>query len=163
MSDRPNVLHDLVSFAERLPAQGRLMGLDVGTKTIGIAVSDTTRLVASALETWKRIKFGRDVEHLAARIAEHEVVGIVIGYPANLDGSQGPRAQATRTFAHMLGQKIDLPIHLWDERMTTLAAERALLEADTSRRRRAEVIDKVAATLILQGLLDRLRSAAPTA
>lgn len=163
MSERPKAVLELEDFAAALPQTGRLMGLDVGTKTIGIAVSDTTRLVASALETWKRIKFGRDTEHLSQRCREHEVVGIVIGYPANLDGTQGPRAQATRTFAHMLGQRIELPIHLWDERMTTLAAERALLEADTSRKRRAEVIDKVAATLILQGLLDRLRSAGPKA
>ncbi|MEQ1647246.1 MAG: Holliday junction resolvase RuvX [Hyphomicrobiaceae bacterium] len=146
------------AFASALPPSGRLMGLDLGTKTIGIAVSDTTRLVASSLETLTRRKFTLDVEHLQRRSSEHDVVGIVIGLPINLDGTEGPRAQSTRTFTRLLSDKTPLPLLLWDERLTTIAAERALLEADTSRKRRAEVIDKVAAGLILQGLLDRLRA-----
>ena len=158
MSSAPAKLADLSQFAVRLPATGRIMGLDVGTKTIGIAVSDTTRLVATGIETLARKKFTTDAAHIAERVAEHQITGIVIGFPVNLDGSIGPRAQATRTFAQQLARSIDLPVMLWDERLTTIAAERSLLEADASRRRRAEVIDKVAATLILQGLLERLRS-----
>lgn len=147
----------LEDFAARLPASGRLMSLDLGTKTIGIAISDTTRMVASGLETLQRTKFGADAAHLIARAATHEVVGVVIGLPVNLDGSSGPRVQATRAFAGNLGPKLGLPMLMWDERLSTVAAERALLEADASRKRRKAVIDKVAAVIILQGALERLR------
>jgi putative holliday junction resolvase len=147
----------LEDFATGLPASGRLMALDVGTKTIGVAISDTTRLVASGLETVIRTKFGADAEHLAGLVKVHAIVGVVIGLPVNLDGTAGPRVQATRAFASNLGPRLGLPLLLWDERLSTVAAERALLEADTSRRRRKEVIDKVAAVIILQSALERLR------
>jgi len=147
----------LAEFRAALPPAGRLMALDVGTKTIGVAVSDTTRMVASGVETVHRTKFTADAEALARLAATHQAVGIVIGLPVNLDGSNGPRVQSTRSFASNLAPKLGLPVLLWDERLSTVAAERALLEADTSRARRKEVIDKVAAVIILQGLLERLR------
>ena len=143
-------------FAAALPSGAPLMGLDVGTKTIGLALSDVTRTIASGLATLTRGKFTADAERLLALIGGNAVGGLVIGLPVNLDGSQGPRAQATRAFARNLAKVTPLPILLWDERLTTAAAERSLLEADVSRRRRAQVIDKVAATLILQSALDRL-------
>ena len=146
----------LDGFAKALPAGVALMGLDLGSKTIGLALSDVTRTIASGLATLARGKFQTVGRHLRALVDEHEVGGLVIGLPVNLDGSQGPRAQATRAFARNLAKLTLLPILLWDERLTTAAAERALLEADLSRRRRAQVIDKVAATLILQSALDRL-------
>ena len=144
-------------FAPTLPAGARLMGLDVGTKTLGLALSDVTRTIASGLTTLVRTKFSADVRHLLALAERHGVGGFVVGLPVNLDGQDGPRAQATRAFARNLSKLTALPILLWDERLSTAAAERTLLEADMSRRRRAQVIDKVAATLILQGALDRLR------
>jgi len=147
----------LDDFVAALPPAGRLMGLDLGTKTIGVAVSDTTRLVASGLETVQRTKFTADAEHLGTLARTHAVTGLVIGLPVNLDGSAGPRVQSTKSFAALLGPKLGLPILLWDERWSTVSAERALLEGDASRRRRKEVIDKVAAVIILQGLLERLR------
>ena len=147
----------LEDFAAGLPPAGRLMALDVGTKTIGIAISDTTRMVASGLETLQRVKFGVDAAHLIARAATHQIVGVVIGLPVNLDGTSGPRVQSTRAFAANLGPRLSLPMLLWDERLSTVAAERSLLEADASRKRRKEVIDKVAAVIILQGALERLR------
>lgn len=159
--------HSLVlsldDFAAGLPAAGRLMGLDLGTKTIGIAISDTTRMVASGLETVQRTKFTADALILAERVKTHAIAGVVIGLPVNLDGSNGPRVQATRAFAANLGPKLGLPMLLWDERLSTVAAERALLEADASRKRRKEVIDKVAAIIILQGALERLREMARVA
>lgn len=147
----------LEDFRAALPLAGRLMSLDVGTKTIGVAISDTTRMVASGVETVKRKKFMADADVLAKHAATHQVVGIVIGLPINLDGTNGPRVQSTKAFAANLAPKLGLPILLWDERLSTVAAERALLEADASRRLRKEVIDKVAAVIILQGLLERLR------
>jgi putative holliday junction resolvase len=147
----------LEAFAAGLPLHGRLMSLDVGTKTIGVAISDTTRLVASGLETVMRTKFGADADHLAGLVKTHAIAAIVIGLPTSLDGTAGPRVQSTRAFASNLGPRLQLPMLLWDERLSTVAAERALLEADTSRRRRKEVIDKVAAVIILQGALERLR------
>jgi putative Holliday junction resolvase len=140
-----------------LPVGARLLGLDVGTKTIGLALSDVTRMIASGLTTLARGKFAADGRRLLEIVREHDIGGLVIGLPVNLDGSEGPRAQATRAFARNLAKLTPLPMLLWDERLTTAAAERSLLEADVSRRRRAEVIDKVAATLILQGALDRLK------
>ncbi|ANW33912.1 Holliday junction DNA helicase RuvA [Ketogulonicigenium vulgare] len=132
-------------------------GLDLGTVTIGVAVSDLMLSVASPLETIKRKKFSLDAEALLKIIAARNIAGIVLGLPLNMDGSEGPRAQSTRAFARNLSRLTDLPIVYWDERLSTVAAERALLEADTSRKRRDEVIDHVAAGFILQGVLDRLR------
>ncbi|MEQ5870407.1 Holliday junction resolvase RuvX [Sagittula sp. NFXS13] len=152
------MIHDeITEFATALPPMGALMGLDLGTKTIGVAVTDGLRSVATPLETVKRKKFTLDADRLAAIVTNRTITGIVLGLPRNMDGSEGPRCQSTRAFARNLAQRIDLPIGFWDERLSTVAAERALLEADTSRARRAEVIDHVAASFILQGALDRLR------
>lgn len=148
---------DIGDFAGRLKVGHRLIGIDLGTKTIGLALSDVTRTIASALETLKRTKFAADSARLLALAAEHRIAGLVLGLPANLDGTEGPRAQATRAFARNFNAISELPILLWDERLTTAAAERMLIEADTSRKRRAELVDKLAATLILQGALDRMR------
>ncbi|WP_217626489.1 Holliday junction resolvase RuvX [Roseovarius faecimaris] len=133
------------------------MGLDLGDKTIGVAVSDGLRGVASPFETIRRRKFGLDAARLMEITGERAVVGLVLGLPRNMDGSEGPRCQSTRAFARNLERLTDLPIGFWDERLSTVAAERALLEADASRKRRAEVIDNIAASYILQGVLDRLR------
>lgn len=133
-----------------------LLGLDLGTVTIGVALSDRLLTVATPLETIRRTKFTADAARLLALAVKHEVGGIVIGLPLNMDGSEGPRVQSTRAFARNLERLTPLPISFWDERLSTVAAERALLEADTTRKRRAEVIDSVAASYILQGLLDRL-------
>jgi putative holliday junction resolvase len=135
----------------------RLLGLDVGTKTIGMALSDTTLLVATPLDTIRRTRFGDDAKRLVAEIERHGVGGIVVGLPMSLDGSEGPRAQGVRQFARNLLALIDRPLAFWDERMSTAAVEREMIAADLSRKRRAEIIDKVAAAYILQGLLDRLR------
>ena len=134
----------------------RSCGLDLGTVTIGVAVSDSLRSVATPLETIKRKKFTLDAARLLEIAKARDLKGIVLGLPMNMDGSEGPRCQATRAFARNLEKLTDLPIAFWDERLSTVAAERALLEADTSRKRRGEVIDHVAAGYILQGLLDRL-------
>ncbi len=151
-------LSDPAEFIARLQPGARLIGIDGGTKTLGLALSDVTRIIASPLETIRRTKFKQDVEKLFAFAEEHKITGFVLGLPANLDGTEGPRAQATRAFARNLNKLTPLPILLWDERLSTVAAERTLLEADTSRKRRAQVIDKLAATIILQGALDRLRA-----
>jgi putative Holliday junction resolvase len=141
-----------------LPASGKLLGLDLGTKTIGIAISDGMRYSATPLETIKRTKFTQDAERLIALIAENNAVGIVLGLPLNMDGSEGPRVQSTRAFARSLAPKITpLPIVFWDERMSTSAVTRMMIEADLRRDKRAEVVDKLAASYILQGALDRLR------
>jgi putative pre-16S rRNA nuclease len=137
----------------------RLLGLDVGTKTIGMALSDTTRLVATPFDTIRRTRFRDDVKRLLAEIDRHGVGGIVVGLPISLDGTEGPRAQGVRQFAKNLLAQRDLPLAFWDERLSTLAVERQMIDADLSRKRRAEIIDKVAAAYILQGLLDRLRNA----
>lgn len=150
-------VHDSIEeFAAALPRNGALAGLDFGEKTVGIAISDGLRRVATPLRTLRRTKFTKDAEDLLATAAEQGLVGFVLGLPYNMDGSEGPRAQATRAFARNLSRLTDLPIGFWDERLSTVAAERALLEADTSRKRRSEVIDHVAAGYILQGALDRL-------
>jgi len=132
------------------------MGLDFGTKTIGVAISDRLQTVATPRETIKRRKFGLDADVIERLILENEIAGIVLGLPMNMDGSEGPRAQSTRAFARNLVVRIAVPIFFWDERLSTVAAERALLEADMSRKKRAVVIDNVAASYILQGVLDRL-------
>ncbi|MEM7056499.1 MAG: Holliday junction resolvase RuvX [Pseudomonadota bacterium] len=139
-----------------LPPMGALMGLDPGTKTIGVAVSDGLRLTATALETIRRKKFTQDAERLKDIALGRSIVGVVIGLPLNMDGSEGPRVQSARAFALNVTKALDLPVAFWDERLTTAAAERTLLEADASRKRRKEVIDSLAAQYILQGALDRL-------
>ena len=144
-------------FVATLPRAGAIAGLDLGTRTIGVAVSDGLRQVASPLTVIRRTKFTADAEALLKLATERALVGLVLGLPRNMDGSEGPRAQSTRAFARNLSRLTDLPITFWDERLSTVAAERALLENDTSRKRRAEVVDQVAAGYILQGLLDRLR------
>lgn len=149
---------EVALFADRLPDHGRLLGLDPGTKTIGVAVSDRTRMVASGVETIRRTKFKADGARLNELIAELGAVGIVMGLPFNMDGSEGPRAQSVRAFTRNLAAVTTLPLQFWDERLTTAQAERTLLEADASRKRRAEVIDQMAAGIILQAVLDRLRS-----
>ena len=151
------IVSSIEEFAAHLPTIGALAGLDLGTKTIGVAICDTLRSVATPATTIKRKKFTADAQSLIEIINERNLIGVVLGLPRNMDGSEGPRAQATRAFARNLSQKIDLPIGFWDERLSTVAAEKALLEADTTRKRRSEVIDHVAASYILQGALDRLR------
>lgn len=145
-------------FAATLPKMGAVAGLDLGTKTIGVAVSDSFRQVSSPLTVIRRTKFTLDAQALLVIVSDRRLVGLVLGLPRNMDGSEGPRAQSTRAFARNLERLTPLPITFWDERLSTVAAERALLEGDTSRRRRAEVIDQVAAGYILQGALDRLRN-----
>lgn len=147
---------DLFEMADNLPRDRRLMGLDLGTKTIGLALSDLTLVIASPLETIRRQKFTQDAAALLALVDKHGVGGLVLGHPLNMDGSTGPRAQASESFARNLARLSAIPVALWDERLSTVAVTRTLLEADTSRRRRAEVVDKMAAAYILQGALDRL-------
>ncbi len=153
------------AFADAVAPGRAIAGLDLGEKTIGVAVSDRLLSVASPLLTIRRKKFGLDAAALLDIVTARDIGGLVLGLPRNMDGSEGPRCQSTRAFARNLGRLTDLPIGFWDERLSTVAAERALLEADTSRKRRAEVIDHVAAGVILQGALDRLavirRQAAP--
>jgi len=152
------MIHDAFEdFAASLPPMSALMWLDLGTKTIGVAVSDRIGAVATPLETVKRKKFSVDAARLLEIIKQRDISGILLGLPRNMDGSEGPRCQSTRAFARNLMQLTDLPISFWDERLSTVAAEKALLEADTTRKRRAEVIDHVAASYILQGALDRMR------
>lgn len=151
------IFEDASDAARAFGSVGALLGLDLGTKKTGIAVSDALRLSATPLETLKRGKFSKDAALLIEIINRRGVVGVVLGLPFNMDGSEGPRAQSTRAFARNLAQKIEQPILFWDERLSTVAVERTLLEADLSRKRRAEVIDKMAATYILQGVVDRLR------
>ncbi len=154
-SDTTVTLEDLAASLE--PGR-RLIGIDLGTKTIGLAVSDVTRTVGSPLVTIKRTKFGKDAAELLALCEENEVGGLILGLPVNMDGSEGPRAQATRAFARNLGNLTDIPIAFWDERLSTTAVTRTLLEADASRKRRGEVVDKMAAAYILQGALERMRA-----
>jgi putative holliday junction resolvase len=139
-----------------LPVGTRLLGLDVGTKTIGMALSDTTHIIATPLDTIRRTRFRDDLKRLLDEIARHRIGGIVIGLPLALDGSDSPRTQGVRQFAKNLMAHTELPIAFWDERLSTAAVERGMIEADLSRRRRAELIDKAAAAYILQGLLDNL-------
>lgn len=134
------------------------MGLDIGTKTIGVAISDVTRTVATAVGTIRRRKFSTDAAELLALAKERGAEGFVIGLPVNFNGTEGPRAQSCRAFARNFAALTPAPIALWDERLSTAAAERALLEADASRKRRAAIIDAVAAAYILQGALDRMKN-----
>ncbi len=148
---------DIADFATALPHGAALAGLDYGDKTIGVAVSDRLLSVATPLTTIRRRKFATDATALLQIVEERGIGGLVLGLPFNMDGTEGPRCQSTRAFARNLSRLTDLPIGFWDERLSTVAAERVLLEADTSRKRRAEVIDHVAAGYILQGVLDRIR------
>jgi putative pre-16S rRNA nuclease len=153
--NRPISVEDLAS---RLPAKGRLIGLDLGSKTIGLAVSDVERRLASPLRTLARGAFQKDADALVAIFAEFEIVAIVVGLPLDLEGREGPRAQSTRAFARNLATRTSLPIAYWDERFSTAVVTRSLIENDVSRVKRARVVDKLAAAYILQGALDRLAS-----
>ncbi|VAV87039.1 Putative pre-16S rRNA nuclease Yqg [hydrothermal vent metagenome] len=150
------MLVELDIMKDRVQTGQRLLGLDLGSKTIGIALSDVMRHIATPMETIKRTKFTQDVTRLITIIEEQNVGGLILGFPLNMDGSEGPRCQSTRQFARNISEKIDLPIALWDERLSTVAVTRTLLEADTSRKRRKQVVDKMAAGYILQGALDKL-------
>jgi putative Holliday junction resolvase len=150
----------LVEAAAHLAARGALLGLDLGTKTIGVAISDPDRRLATGVETIRRKAFAADAARILALAGERRAIGIVLGLPINMDGSAGPRVQATRAFARNLARLTELPIALWDERLSTAAVERELIAADMSRTRRAKVIDQHAAAYILQGALDRLRGMA---
>ena len=152
----PALILPLVDAASHLPARGALLGLDLGTKTIGVATSDPDRRLATGVETIARKSFSADAARLLALAQERRAVGFVLGLPINMDGSEGPRAQSARAFARNLGKLTDLPIALWDERLSTAAVERELIAADVSRAKRAAVIDQHAAVYILQGALDRL-------
>src|SRR5712691_4468516 len=146
----------LTDAASLLPARGALIGLDLGTKTIGVATSDPDRQLATAVATEERKKKKTTAERMLALAAERNAIGFVLGLPINMDGSEGPRAQSTRAFARNLARLTELPIALWDERLSTAAVERDLIAADASRKQRAAVIDQHAAVFILQGALDRL-------
>lgn len=150
------VILPLVEAAAHLPKRGALIGLDLGTKTIGVACSDPDRRLATGVETVARKNFTTDARRVLAFAAERNAAGFVLGLPINMDGSEGPRAQSTRAFARNFAKLTELPIALWDERLSTAAVERELIAADMSRARRAAVIDQHAAAFILQGALDRL-------
>ncbi|HEY7385755.1 MAG TPA: Holliday junction resolvase RuvX [Beijerinckiaceae bacterium] len=160
---RQNQDQDLQVLARDLGKGARLLGIDLGEKTIGLALSDVERSIATPLETLKRIKFTPDAERLRAIVTRFEVGGLVIGLPLNMDGSEGPRAQATRAFARNLAPLLEIPVAFWDERLSTAAVTRTLLAADASRARRGELVDKMAAAYILQGALDRLKGLFPPA
>ena len=150
---------ELAQISDILETGDRLLGLDLGTKTIGLALSDVTLTIASPLETIRRVKFTPDAEKLESLIDEHEVGGLVLGLPVSMDGTEGPRCQSTRQFATNLLERRNIPLAFWDERLSTAAVERILVgEADMTRKRRAQVVDKAAAAYILQGALDSLGS-----
>ncbi|MCR6630889.1 MAG: Holliday junction resolvase RuvX [Magnetospirillum sp.] len=149
-------LLSIADFAAVLPRHARLMGLDLGTKTVGLALSDVLRSIATPFDTVRRTKFTKDVEILFALMDKHEVGGLVIGLPVEMDGAEGARCQSTRAFVRNLLGLREIPVALWDERLSTAAVTRTLLEADASRARRAEVVDKMAAAYILQGALDAM-------
>ena len=151
----------LIEAARYFPSRGALIGLDLGTKTIGVAVSDPDRRLATGVETVRRKAFKTDAARLLAIATERTAVGFVLGLPINMDGSEGPRAQSTRAFARNLARLTDLAIALWDERLSTSAVERELIAMDVSRARRAEIVDEHAAMFILQGALDRLTNLRP--
>lgn len=150
------IIDDIADFAKILPATAAIVGLDLGDKTIGVAISDLRRTIATPAQVIRRTKFTEDAAKLLTIVNNRAIAGIILGLPLNMDGSEGPRVQSTRAFARNLVRLTDLPITFWDERLSTVAATRALLEADTSRKRRAEVIDQVAAGYILQGALERM-------
>ncbi|MCK9993354.1 MAG: putative holliday junction resolvase [Alphaproteobacteria bacterium] len=154
------LLTDLLSLKAELTPGQRLLGLDTGEKTIGLALSDLGLMIATPMQTIRRGKFAADLQILATIITEQNVGGLILGLPINMDGSEGPRSQSVRQFARNILKQIDLPIVLWDERLSTMAVTRLLIEADTSRARRAELVDKMAAAYILQGALDRMAQGA---
>ena len=157
------IIEGIADFTLALPKTAAIVGLDLGDKTIGIAISDLRRCIATPTQVIRRTKFSEDAAKLLTVLQTRAIAGIILGLPLNMDGSEGPRVQSTRAFARNLARLTDLPITYWDERLSTVAATRALLEADTSRKRRAEVIDQVAAGFILQGALDRMGNLAPPA
>jgi putative Holliday junction resolvase len=152
----PAIIVTVSDAAPHLPPRGALLGLDIGTKTIGVATSDADRRLATGIETIVRTAFTADAKRVLALAAERRCAGFVLGLPLNMDGSEGPRAQSVRAFARNFARLTDLPIALWDERLSTAAVERQLIAADVSRKKRAAVIDQHAAIFILQGALDRL-------
>lgn len=141
----------------RIGARQRLAGIDLGTKTIGVALSDVERRIATPLDTIRRVKFTKDVEQLGALLARFDVAALVVGLPLNMDGTEGPRAQSTRSFVRQSAPALLKPVVFWDERLSTAAVTRSLIAQDASRARRAEVVDRMAAAYILQGALDRLQ------
>jgi len=151
-------MHSPKDFSSALPPQGRVMGLDLGTKTIGMALSDLLRVVATPFDTIRRTKFSVDSKHLLGLLDTHQVVGLVIGWPVEMSGQTGSRCQATMAFVRNILPLRQIPILLWDERLSTAAVTRTLIEADTSRAKRAQVVDKMAAAYILQGALDVCRA-----
>ena len=151
-----STVDDIRALKGQLKKRQRLLGIDPGTKTIGLALSDFTLTIATPMETIRRKKFTKDIIRLKEIVAEQDVGGLVIGLPINMDGSEGPRCQSVRQFATNLAQHFDIPMAFWDERLSTAGVERTLLEADVSRAKRAEVIDKMAASYILQGALDAI-------
>lgn len=153
MSTAPLTLEDLAAI---LPAKARLIGVDLGTKTIGLALSDVERRIATPLVTLARTQFSRDAQALSAQIRKFDVFALILGLPLNMDGGEGPRVQATRAFARNFARLDPTPVAFWDERLSTAAVNRALIANDVSRARRAEVVDRMAAAYILQGALDRL-------
>ena len=153
-------LVSIEALAALLPAKARLLGLDLGSKTIGLALSDVERRIATPLTTIERTKFSRDAEKLLAEIGRHDAFALIIGLPLNMDGGEGPRAQATRAFLRNLAPICDRPVAFWDERLSTAAVSRSLIEQDVSRAKRAAVVDRMAAAYILQGALDRLNDIA---
>lgn len=154
MSTRATTLEELSAL---LPSKGRLMGLDLGSKTIGLALSDVERRLASPLDTIARVKFSQDAAALLKRAGDFEACALIVGLPLNMDGAEGPRAQATRAFMRNLTKLTSLPFAFWDERLSTAAVTRELIAQDASRAKRAAVVDRMAAAYILQGALDRLK------
>lgn len=155
--------NDLIALMDGLAPRARLMGLDLGTKTIGLALSDVERRIATPLETIKRVKFTPDATRIKELAERYEVGGLVFGLPLNMDGTEGPRSQATRAFVRNLKPLLPLPVLFWDERLSTVVVTRTLLDADTSRAKRADAVDKMAAAYILQGALDRFERMAADA
>jgi len=148
----------IITLENLKASAGPLLGIDPGTKTLGLAISDRTRLIATPLKTIRRKKFTLDADHLLKIYDENEVSAMVIGLPINMDSSHGPRTQSVRDFCSNLLKLRDIPIFMWDERLSTLAVTRGMLDADMSRKKRKENVDKLAASYILQGVLDRLRN-----
>lgn len=151
------IIGSIQELAGQLPRHGRLMGLDLGEKTIGVAVGDPSHMIATPITTIRRTKFTEDAKHLLKLIDERQVAGLVIGLPLNMDGSEGPRCQSVRQFAANLAKIRDLPMAFWDERLSTVAVTRDMLTADLSRAKRAKIVDQSAAAFILQGAFDSLR------
>lgn len=148
----------IIALQDLQDSKGPLLGIDPGTKTLGLAISDQTRLIATPLETIQREKFSTDAAYLLGIYDENDVSGMIIGLPINMDGSHGPRTQSVRDFCTNLLKLRDVPIFLWDERLSTMAVTRGMIDADMSRKKRKENVDKLAASYILQGVLDRLRN-----